>query len=135
MVKVATITLLSGCNSWPLITNPPVAVTGPPFTLSAHDIVHDGDGLDPLAVAFDYGFSRYGCRFGARPDNLSPQSPQSTEFSAQLVANHAATCSAVGFQFANRQFNAQSLGDTLSHGLGYGANFIEVWTEDADFFD
>jgi hypothetical protein len=49
-----------------------------------------------------------------------------------LVASHAVTCSAVGFQFGNRQFNATNLGDALTLGLGYGANFIEVWTEDAD---
>jgi hypothetical protein len=113
-------------------TRPIVLVTGPPFTLGAHDVVVDGKGNDPLAVVFDYGFSHHGCRFGARPDNLSPQGPQSTEFSAQLVADHAATCSAVGFQFANRQFDATNLGATLEHGLSFGANFIEVWTEDAD---
>ncbi len=113
-------------------SKPVVLVTGPPFTLGAHDVVTDSGGKDPLAVVFDYGFSHYGCRFGARPDNLSPQGPKSTEFSAQLVTEHATTCSAVGFQFANRQFDATNLGATLQHGISYGANFIEVWTEDAD---
>jgi len=110
------------------IHTPFVLGTGPPFR---------NGGIDALRAMFDYGDATYRGRFGARADDLTSNSPQDGQPSAEIIKTISQHCRATGYQFGNHQNVKDSnpptrLGQALERGIGFGAHFEELFADDAD---